>query len=326
VRTAPRRARSRLRGAQIVKSLVFSAAAHRRRRARADERGESRRRGAARGAARRAHRQGGPDVRTRTHRVRDRGVPPIAHVRPLETLIDEDLLRLEVLWAAAGHPNSLFRLTPDELCDERARRPGGMKVGAILLSARVAVSASASPSPRRSRRSRAVRCSCGASRRCSRSRAHRRRRPRRRGGQAARRAHGLRRGRRRHRRVGRGRGASARTRRARLKRCPPTYDVSPSRLRPRARHPEVCRSCGVGRAGARRRDRGGALEDTLKRATLGIVEQTVPRAGLWRAQTPQVFRRAWLEEAHRSAVGVATDDAALLEAVGVPCASPRATR
>jgi 2-C-methyl-D-erythritol 4-phosphate cytidylyltransferase len=58
------------------------------------------------------------------------------------------------------------------------------------------------------------------------------------------------------------------------------------------------------------------LEDTLKRATLGVIDQTVPRAGLWRAQTPQVFRREWLEQAHATAVGVATDDAALLEAAG----------
>ena len=43
------------------------------------------------------------------------GVPPIGHDRPLETFVDEDLLRLDALWAAAGHPNSLFRLTPDEL-------------------------------------------------------------------------------------------------------------------------------------------------------------------------------------------------------------------
>jgi len=41
------------------------------------------------------------------------------------------------------------------------------------------------------------------------------------------------------------------------------------------------------------------LEDTLKRATLGTIEQTVPRAGLWRAQTPQAFRRDWLERATR---------------------------
>ena len=43
------------------------------------------------------------------------GVPPIAHARPMATVIDEDLLARAELWAAAGHPNSLFRLTPAEL-------------------------------------------------------------------------------------------------------------------------------------------------------------------------------------------------------------------
>jgi 2-C-methyl-D-erythritol 4-phosphate cytidylyltransferase len=60
------------------------------------------------------------------------------------------------------------------------------------------------------------------------------------------------------------------------------------------------------------------LEDSLKRVALHQVEQTVPRAGLWRAQTPQAFRRDWLEEAHRTVKGVATDDAALVEALGHP--------
>lgn len=60
------------------------------------------------------------------------------------------------------------------------------------------------------------------------------------------------------------------------------------------------------------------LEDTLKRATLQVVTDTVPRAGLWRAQTPQVFRRDWLEQAHAEAHGLATDDAALVEAIGHP--------
>lgn len=60
-----------------------------------------------------------------------------------------------------------------------------------------------------------------------------------------------------------------------------------------------------------------ALEDTLKRGTLGTIEQTVPRAGLWRAQTPQAFRRDWLERAHAEAHGSATDDAALVEALGL---------
>lgn len=61
-----------------------------------------------------------------------------------------------------------------------------------------------------------------------------------------------------------------------------------------------------------------ALADTLKRATLGAVTETVPRAGLWAAQTPQVFRRDWLERAHQEAHDVATDDAALVEALGHP--------
>jgi 2-C-methyl-D-erythritol 4-phosphate cytidylyltransferase len=58
------------------------------------------------------------------------------------------------------------------------------------------------------------------------------------------------------------------------------------------------------------------LEDTLKRAALGVVEDTVPRAALWRAQTPQAFRRAWIEEAHAAGLRGATDDAALVEAQG----------
>ena len=60
------------------------------------------------------------------------------------------------------------------------------------------------------------------------------------------------------------------------------------------------------------------LEDSLKRVSLHQVEATVPRAGLWRAQTPQAFRRDWLEEAHRTVKGIATDDAALVESLGHP--------
>ena len=59
------------------------------------------------------------------------------------------------------------------------------------------------------------------------------------------------------------------------------------------------------------------LEDTLKRVSLEVVEQTVSRAGLWRAQTPQAFRRDWLLAGHEAAGRtVATDDAALVEALG----------
>lgn len=64
--------------------------------------------------------------------------------------------------------------------------------------------------------------------------------------------------------------------------------------------------------------------DTLKRVDeRGTVVETVNRAGLWRAQTPQGFPRALIERAHREAKaggwhGEATDDAALCERLGVP--------
>ena len=43
------------------------------------------------------------------------GVPPLGHTKTLKTLIDEDLLTLEQIYAAAGHPFALFALTPEEL-------------------------------------------------------------------------------------------------------------------------------------------------------------------------------------------------------------------
>jgi prolyl-tRNA editing enzyme YbaK/EbsC (Cys-tRNA(Pro) deacylase) len=38
------------------------------------------------------------------------GVPPVAHSAPLETLIDQTLLRFDCVWAAAGAPNALFEI------------------------------------------------------------------------------------------------------------------------------------------------------------------------------------------------------------------------
>ncbi len=43
------------------------------------------------------------------------GVPPVGHAEPLVTFIDEDLLQCAEIWAAAGTPNALFKLTPAEL-------------------------------------------------------------------------------------------------------------------------------------------------------------------------------------------------------------------
>jgi prolyl-tRNA editing enzyme YbaK/EbsC (Cys-tRNA(Pro) deacylase) len=43
------------------------------------------------------------------------GVAPIGHTGPITTLIDEHLLQFPEIWAAAGHPNMVFRLRPDDL-------------------------------------------------------------------------------------------------------------------------------------------------------------------------------------------------------------------
>jgi 2-C-methyl-D-erythritol 4-phosphate cytidylyltransferase / 2-C-methyl-D-erythritol 2,4-cyclodiphosphate synthase len=70
---------------------------------------------------------------------------------------------------------------------------------------------------------------------------------------------------------------------------------------------------------------GIPLADTLKKVDAdGNVAQTVPRANLWRAQTPQIFRFAPLLAAHRAAATLGaseasalTDDAAVAERAGM---------
>ncbi len=43
------------------------------------------------------------------------GVPPAGHVQPIATFVDKDLLQYGQIWAAAGTPNAVFQLTPDDL-------------------------------------------------------------------------------------------------------------------------------------------------------------------------------------------------------------------
>jgi 2-C-methyl-D-erythritol 4-phosphate cytidylyltransferase/2-C-methyl-D-erythritol 2,4-cyclodiphosphate synthase len=70
---------------------------------------------------------------------------------------------------------------------------------------------------------------------------------------------------------------------------------------------------------------GVPLADTLKKVDdAGLLAGTVPRTGLWRAQTPQIFRFAKLLAAHRAAAALArheatalTDDAAVAERAGL---------
>ncbi len=61
------------------------------------------------------------------------------------------------------------------------------------------------------------------------------------------------------------------------------------------------------------------VADTIKRASDGVVVETLERSGLWAVQTPQVFRRAALERAldvPASVLAQATDDAWLVERTG----------
>lgn len=63
------------------------------------------------------------------------------------------------------------------------------------------------------------------------------------------------------------------------------------------------------------------LKDTVKIVDdAGVVEETPDRSRLWAVQTPQAFRRALLEDAHRRAGEegfLGTDDAMLVEKLGV---------
>lgn len=43
------------------------------------------------------------------------GVPPFGHPHPLRTIMDEDLMAFETVWAAAGSPSAVFPIDPERL-------------------------------------------------------------------------------------------------------------------------------------------------------------------------------------------------------------------
>lgn len=45
------------------------------------------------------------------------GVPPLGHDTPIQTLVDEDLLAFDTVWAAAGTPRAVFPVAPRDLVD-----------------------------------------------------------------------------------------------------------------------------------------------------------------------------------------------------------------
>jgi len=55
------------------------------------------------------------------------GVPPLAHARPMETYIDEDLLPYQTVWGAAGTPKAIFELTPQALQEMTGGRVARVK-------------------------------------------------------------------------------------------------------------------------------------------------------------------------------------------------------
>jgi 2-C-methyl-D-erythritol 4-phosphate cytidylyltransferase len=81
--------------------------------------------------------------------------------------------------------------------------------------------------------------------------------------------------------------------------------------------PEMIETCLAASKGADGAICAVPLSDTLKKATDGVVEETLVRAGLWRVQTPQAFIAKSLRDAHAAAADDgATDDAELIEAHG----------
>lgn len=59
------------------------------------------------------------------------GVSPVGHLQPPVLLLDQDLFRFDVVWAAAGHPRSVFAVSPAEL----ARITGAQAQDVALLPA-----------------------------------------------------------------------------------------------------------------------------------------------------------------------------------------------
>ncbi len=55
------------------------------------------------------------------------GVPPFGHVQVLAIYVDRDLLEFDVVWAAAGRPDSVFAVTPQRLLEVSGGIPADLK-------------------------------------------------------------------------------------------------------------------------------------------------------------------------------------------------------
>jgi len=85
--------------------------------------------------------------------------------------------------------------------------------------------------------------------------------------------------------------------------------------------PELVEACVAGLEGFDAVVAAAPVTDTIKHAPGPdlVVDRTLDRSALWAVQTPQVFRRDWLERAlaqDAATLAAATDDAGLVEALG----------
>jgi 2-C-methyl-D-erythritol 4-phosphate cytidylyltransferase/2-C-methyl-D-erythritol 2,4-cyclodiphosphate synthase len=83
--------------------------------------------------------------------------------------------------------------------------------------------------------------------------------------------------------------------------------------------PELFDRCAVAAAGSGAAIAATPVADTLKRVAEGVIAETVDRAGLWAAQTPQAFRLETLRRVMAtSSREIVTDEARLWESAGLP--------
>lgn len=56
------------------------------------------------------------------------GVPPFGHTTAMPIYVDQDLTRYQVVWAAAGTPNTVFAVTPQALIEAAGGTPADLAV------------------------------------------------------------------------------------------------------------------------------------------------------------------------------------------------------
>jgi Cys-tRNA(Pro) deacylase len=56
------------------------------------------------------------------------GIPPFGHKTKLPTYIDQDFLQFELIWAAAGTPNAVFPIRPQQLVETTGGTVANLKL------------------------------------------------------------------------------------------------------------------------------------------------------------------------------------------------------